>query len=175
MRNVSRRDISPGDTAWGIVYMKVLLKLVGLIGSCHRREPREMGWTKGWDGPQASQERSSSGKRDAVPRLLRMKLIKGHWMLVLNHIILCFLNFILFSAIKVFYIFFLVYQPAEMFLKTQHNKQKSSVFLYFYSPCHSLTIVLHWIFPFSQFESSAYNLIFYLSFTDLCISTMVIK
>lgn len=40
MKNVTRREVTTGDTAQGAVCMKVLIKLLGLIGSCCRRKPR---------------------------------------------------------------------------------------------------------------------------------------
>ena len=40
MKNVTRREDTPGDTAQGTVCTKVLIKLLGLIGSCHRRKLR---------------------------------------------------------------------------------------------------------------------------------------
>lgn len=74
MNNVTRREVTPGDTAQGTVCTKVLIKLLGLIGSCHRRklkgkevemDPKKPGGMQIW-------------KTDAATRLLRMKLIKGH-------------------------------------------------------------------------------------------------
>lgn len=59
-----------------------------------RAQRKRVGQTLIW-------QRSSSGRRDgpvlnAAPRLLRMKLIEGKWMLVLSQIVLCFVNLILF-------------------------------------------------------------------------------
>lgn len=74
MKNVTRREDTPGDTAQGTVCTKVLIKLLGLIGSCHRRKLR---------GKKVEMDSKNPGgmqvwKTDAATRLLRMKLKKGH-------------------------------------------------------------------------------------------------
>lgn len=73
------------------------------------------------------------------PETAEDEVDRGPGMLVLSYIILCFSNLLLFSTVKVVYIFFLVYQPT--FPKTQYNK--NSAFLYFYSPCHILITASH--------------------------------
>lgn len=93
-------------------------------------------------------------------------------MLFLSPIILCYLNFLLFSTVKVVYVCFLVHQPTETFPKTQHNttkQNKNSAFLYLYGPCHILIITLHWVSPFLKL-SLLHSLILHLSFVDLSIA-----
>jgi hypothetical protein len=70
MRNVTQeREVTSGDSTLGTVCMKVLIKLLGLIGSCQTRESR------GHDR-QTRASQGGSGRR-VVPCWMHLKAAKG--------------------------------------------------------------------------------------------------